>query len=94
MSSKDTMMLPHLVDIDSLTRQSEHLDALIAMLHHYFDSAAQGGDTLSPELLSGYLWQMQHTIFELKGSIRLASENQIPKSQLTTQGKAKASSLS
>ena len=81
MSQKDTFMLPHMVNIDDLSRQACHLDSLVAMLHHYFDSAADGGDTLSPELLSGYLWQMQHTIFELKDSIKEASENQIPKSQ-------------
>lgn len=94
MSNSDTLMLPHMVDIDALSRQACHLDSLVAMLHHYFDSAADGGDTLSPELLSGYLWQMQHTIFELKDSIKQASDNQIPKSHLVPEGKAKASKLS
>jgi len=72
-------LLPHLVDIDALSRQASHLDSMVAMLHHYFDSAANGGDTLSDELMSAYLWQMQHTVFELKDSIRLAADNPLPR---------------
>ncbi len=78
----DTLMLPHMVDIDALSRQSQHLDSMVAMLHSYFDSAADGGCTLSHEILSGYLWQMQHTIFELKDSIREASDSKIPEERL------------
>jgi len=72
-------LLPHLVDIDALSRQASHLDSMVAMLNHYFESTADGGDQLSPELLSGYLWQMQCTIFDLKDSIQLASDNQLPR---------------
>lgn len=82
MSHHDTLMLPHLVDTDALNRQACHLDSMVAMLHQYFDSVAEGGDSLSPELLSGYLWQMQHTIFELKETIQQTSENRIPEGQL------------
>ena len=82
MSHHDTLMLPHMVDIDALARQASHLDSLTAMLHHYFDSTADGASTLSDELLSSYLWQMQHTIFELKESIEMASNNRIPKEQI------------
>src|SRR5690554_7770995 len=59
-------LLPHLVDIDALSRQASHLDSMVAMLNHYFESTADGGDELSPELLTGYLWQMQCTIFDLR----------------------------
>jgi hypothetical protein len=81
---RDTEMLPHMVDIDALNRQSDHLDSMVAMLHNYFDSAANGGDELSHALLSGYLWQMQHTIFELKESIREASDSRIPRDHIIT----------
>lgn len=80
--NRDTMMFPHMVDIDALNRQANHLDSMVAMLHLYFDSAADGGDELSPALLSGYLWQLQHTVSELKGSISEASQIKIPKEQL------------
>lgn len=82
MSQNDTFMLPHLVDIDALTRQATHLESMVAMLQLYFDSEAEGGDRLPPELLSGYLWQMQCTIFELKDSIKQASDNPISNSQI------------
>jgi hypothetical protein len=79
-------LLPHLVDIDALSRQASHLDSMVAMLNHYFESTADGGDELSPELLTGYLWQMQCTIFDLKDSIQLASDNQLPREHQITLG--------
>lgn len=82
MKKRDTITLPHMVDIDHLNMQAIHLDSLTAMLHLYLDSAEDGGDTLSHELVSGYLWQMQHTISELKESIRETSANKIPKERL------------
>jgi len=77
MNHDKTNMFPHLVDIDALIRQSTHLDSMVAMLHQYFDSVNDGGDIISPELLSGYLWQMQHTIFELKDTIQDAAQNHV-----------------
>ncbi|MBY5963761.1 hypothetical protein [Marinobacter nauticus] len=85
MSQNDTFMLPHLVDIDALTRQASHLDSMVAMLHLYFDSVTEGGDKISPELLSGYLWQMQHTIFELKDTIQQAAENHVLPDQVKSE---------
>lgn len=82
MSQHEALMLPHMIDIDALTRQACHLDSMVAMLHQYFDSVAEGGDVLSPALLSGYLWQMQHTIFELKDSIDKASPYRITEGQV------------
>lgn len=82
MKKRDTITLPYMVDIDHLNMQAIHLESLTAMLQLYFDSAEDGGDEISHDLLSGYLWQMQHTISELKESIRETSDNKIPQERL------------
>ena len=71
------IMLPHLVDIDSLTQHSHQLDGLVAMLCHYYDNKANGGDTLSDEVMSNFMWQMQTTMYELRETIAEISHSRV-----------------
>ena len=67
-------VLPHSIDtIDALKSQSSRLEAQIAMLHCYFESSPDGGDTLSDEVMCNYLWQMQHTVSEMKEALEQIS---------------------
>lgn len=77
LKDSNKIMLQHLVDIDSLSQHSQQLAGLVAMLCHYHDNKANGGDTLSDEVMSNFLWQMQTTMFELNATIAEISHSRV-----------------
>ncbi|KXS53946.1 MAG: hypothetical protein AWU57_1658 [Marinobacter sp. T13-3] len=48
--------------IDEITRARAQLDSLLAVLAVYYDQEEDGGDTLSPSVLRGYVWQMEQNV--------------------------------
>lgn len=82
MSNRETLMVPHLVDIDALIEQSKQVEALVRMLQHYYENGEKAWDMLSDEVMGNYMWQITRTISNLQATIEEASNNQIPSDRL------------
>lgn len=53
---------PEIHPIDKIARARAQLDSLLAVLAIYYDQEDDGGDTLNPQVLRGYVWQMEQNV--------------------------------
>ena len=74
----DRIILPYMVDMDTLMLKSRQANALTRMLQHYFENQKTAMDTISDEIMSDYMWQLSDTVAELSENIELTLDNKIP----------------
>lgn len=76
---------PELHSIDKMTRARAQLDSMLALLSVYYEQEEDGGDTLSPQVLRGYVWQMEQNVEMIEDGIsELLSERALERERHST----------